>query len=542
VIKDGKDTFLVSFCVFKIEKRPAFLLSGSELDIIHHYAVIIEHKDFLAIIKSGAHDFYKVIASNLKLVDIQVLQNAFVQTNSMIEKAVTQSINPREGVVKKTTYEDKDLSKSMTTYGASEKVVKNFRLKNDKRRVTGIANKSRLNLLGEKGSIEAICNLVSFVFERFNDYKPSENFFSNFATLLNLDDYAGKVTPKDLLLLTTDIIGEAEEEDTLPKLYYSYNGEKRYAKKNLLEILENYADMIEITEEIEKKERKYYLKKSLDKTLQLVIRDSRFKFASGKFKNLFLEFEKDNVIKLQDYINNRQCFILTFDQSDIRYTDGQLCLDSKLLGKISSFLQIFKTNKELASIKSEKGSTKSSSTKFDDSSLFGFTEKIYANKVNHFILDDMGFESADYIGVDTNKKIQLFHCKSSIKGLSASAFQDVVGQALKNLSFFFHTTEVDKKSALWLRNYKKTKIPRLRHGNKKTFISELKTTLAAANFDREVYLVVNYISYKQLKEELEKLRDKKKANRQTNQILWLLSSLQVSCAEKNVKVFIVCKE
>lgn len=154
----------------------------------------------------------------------------------------------------------------------------------------------------------------------------------------------------------------------------------------------------------------------------------------------------------------------------------------------------------------------------------------------------MGYESADYIGVKKEKKIQLFHCKFSKKVFSATSFQEIVGQALKNLSFFYQTSEIDKKAILWNSKYGKTKILRVRKGKSTEFIGNLKGTILSANCDREIYLVINFISFKTLKTELEKLKNNKNPKRQTNQILWLISSLKNNCDERGIKIFIICKE
>jgi len=536
--------FRVSCNVFKTERKPPFLFSGEERDIIYCYALLIETDDILIISKSGGQDFYKMIERSVKHIEATILQNAFIEETSQIEKIATQSIDTRKNLLKNVTYQDTNLQVSLPTFSLSQKVVKNIRHKTGDKRYSTITNKSKFNVLGQKGFLTDFCQTSLEAFSRFDSYKEKENFLSNFATLLPFSEHSSKLTPKEFLFITTDLIQLIEEnENQLPKLYYQKpNGRKLYLRGTFLNIVDRYAELINIEIKKDQGTKISYLQNQFDKTLQLVVTDSKFKLKSKKFKNVFLEFEEHNSINLQQYINENQCYNLTFDKSDIRYSAGLLCQDSKLLGNISSFLQIFIPNKVLEKITSEKGTINKTSKNFSTTSLFHYTESNYSSDVDDLILDDLGYESSDYIGVKSKKKIQLFHCKYSKRIFSASAFQEVVGQALKNLNFFYQTSEIDKKAKLWTEKYADTKISRIRKGDRRKYIDNLKETILSANCDREVYLIINFISLKTLTEELNKLKNNKSSNRQTNQILWLLSSLKHSCDDRGIKIYITCKE
>lgn len=540
----GSNTFKISYCIFKIERKPPFLISGDERDLIHNFVVLIEVDDFLVINKSGGQDFFKLIEKYLKAIDTSILQNAFVKEDSHFEKIAAQSIDTRKNLLKKVTYEDPDLQISLPVFGASQKVVKNVRHKTDGKRYTTNPNKSKLNILGQKGFLADFCQTAYEAFDRFKNYKPKENFLSNFATLLNLPDYSNKIFPREILLLTSDIIQLIEEnENQTPKFFYQkVNHRKIYFTKPFIDILDEHAELKEISEKKENGVKIFYIRNEFDKSLQIIQSETKFKLKSKKFKNLYFEFDEHTIINIQQYINETQNFILTFDKSDIRYSGGQLCQDSKLLGNIENFLQIFIPDKNIESITSEKGKFNSKSTSFEKNSLFHYTEQNYSAGIDDLILDDLGYESSDYIGTKKGNKIQLFHCKFSKNFFSASAFQEVIGQALKNLSFFYQTSGIDKKASMWGDKYGKTKIDRVRKGDKNEYLNNLKATVVAANYDREVYLIINFISLKTLTDELNKLKNNKAPKRQTNQILWLISSLKNSCHERGIKIFITCKD
>jgi len=264
--------FKVSYCVFKIERKPSFLLSGDERDVIHNFVVLIEIDDFLVINKSGGQDFSKLIEKSVKSIDASILQNAFVKDTSHFEKIAAQSINTNKNLLKKITYEDPNLQVSLPTFGASQKIVKNVRHKTDGKRYTTNLNKSRLNILGEKGVLSDFCKTAFEAFERFKNYKQKENFLSNFATLLSFSDYSQKIIPKEILLLTSDLIQLIEEnKNQSPKFFYQKpNNRKLYFKKKFLEILDENAELKIINEKKENRVKIFYIENKFDKSLQLI--------------------------------------------------------------------------------------------------------------------------------------------------------------------------------------------------------------------------------------------------------------------------------
>jgi len=81
------------------------------------------------------------------------------------------------------------------------------------------------------------------------------------------------------------------------------------------------------------------------------------------------------------------------------------------------------------------------------------------------ICDDLGSECADFIYASFGQKaIALVHAKAgSGKGVSASAFHDVVAQAMKNLVYLTRAKEIPDGANSWTRKtyWNKTEISRL---------------------------------------------------------------------------------
>ncbi|WP_431785566.1 hypothetical protein [Paenibacillus lactis] len=221
--------------------------------------------------------------------------------------------------------------------------------------------------------------------------------------------------------------------------------------------------------------------------------------------------------------------------------------DSKLISNIPFFLKIFKPYNRLKNIYSEKGESPFRTKEFSNDSLFYFIEKNLTTHHDYVVCDDLGNEWADYISIKSHEQITFFHAKHGKKGISASKFHEVVSQAQKNLGNIFATeNELNRKKAKWdeiynLNTYPYSQIKRLRRGaNTRRALEMYKKTLFAPNSRKEVYLVVDFISLDELKSELLKLQQNQRAENETIQILWLISSFVLACKEVNVDAYITC--
>src|SRR5690606_20093735 len=94
--------------------------------------------------------------------------------------------------------------------------------------------------------------------------------------------------------------------------------------------------------------------------------------------------------------------------------------------------KVFTPYQELEAVTSEKGNFTANSTAFEENSLFGFVESSFLANSEYFICDDLGKEWADHIELK-DESITFYHSKYKDSSFSATAFQDIIGQAQKNL-------------------------------------------------------------------------------------------------------------
>jgi hypothetical protein len=171
------------------------------------------------------------------------------------------------------------------------------------------------------------------------------------------------------------------------------------------------------------------------------------------------------------------------------------------------------------------------------------------NDFDYFLCDDLIKEWADHIGVSENR-IAFFHSKFNTSYASASAFQDIVGQAQKNLGNLTpQDFQLESKRNIWNANYNSkegvnTAISRVRKGASVTdIIEQIKQTTKNPYLSKEVYLVLNFISKSDLESFLDDLVNGVAFNERNEviQILWFISSLINSCQELNTEVTIYCR-
>ena len=193
-------------------------------------------------------------------------------------------------------------------------------------------------------------------------------------------------------------------------------------------------------------------------------------------------------------------------------------------------------------------------------SVFGVLKKKIIDdfpEINFLICDDMGTEIADFIGIDSNNnKIIYIHCKHSAKKLSASTFQDVCGQAVKNIKYIMSTSQdgnryFANREEKWRVNWPKYsknkgneedggKINRyvISNGKDRDYIfGKYKEMISSHLTEYEVWLVHSGLSLSELKSELVKDTGQKE---QTPQLIWLLQSTQDALAEARAQLKIFC--
>ncbi|MDY0088730.1 MAG: hypothetical protein RBR78_00020 [Flavobacteriaceae bacterium] len=536
-----------SVCVFKFNSYPSFISEPIDgwIETKLAYLVIVEFEGYLVVTKknvSGMNDFFK----ELDPIDYDILSTIFIDDGTQFEKFGLKNMNISDKAIRSKTMESVDLKENFSTVGAGSYVVDNLRVNNGDEKVALSLNTSRVNKFGSKNSLHTFFQWASNVVEKVENYTEQETFLTVFAQPISFERNRHDLIPIAALFLFTKLYEDFENGRITSCMYITEDGQREV---NIFFYLKSFQSLLQIRrEENDNGDNHYFADTTLTNDLEFRINSKSITVFSRKLHKVKLVMDSGQVRSITEYINTSNQFIVNFDHLDLIYTNRKLFRDSKLLGNIEYFLNAFKPYPELETIISEKGTFLTTSTEFEDTSVFGFVENTFKGNFDYFICDDLGKEWADHIGVNTDT-ITFYHSKYKDTNYSASAFQDIVGQGLKNLSNLSPAGyQIDSKIGFWESNYRnngiQTDIIRLRRGNSVSDASiQFKNTIKNPNFTREIYLVVNFISKAGLQQKLEDLRDgiAFAERNEVIQILWFLSSFLSVCSEQGVRGYICCK-
>ncbi len=166
---------------------------------------------------------------------------------------------------------------------------------------------------------------------------------------------------------------------------------------------------------------------------------------------------------LLTHLNQTQSFRVVPKTPRYIYAHGHWFLPNLNVARTSErLLKLFRPVGILSSISTEKGRECGSRVGgWEERSLFGLIDRLGAHSeiaadmagVDILVCDDMGKEAADFIAADTRKRHVIFiHAKAFAvpRKRSASSFQEVCGQAVKNLELLHpYTGMVPPNIDIW---------------------------------------------------------------------------------------------
>lgn len=537
-----------SICVFKYTTKPTFIeeeLTNWEEEKIA-YLLIVEIEDYIVISKkniSKLQDFLK----QFKPLDYSVLSTLFVTDDTSFEKFSLKNLNVSDKAVREKTIEAIDLKENFSALGASNYLLNSLRLKNNDEKTSLMLNSSRINKFGKKNSIENFCFWSKNLVHQIKSHINISTFLSIFAEPQDYETLKDGLVPISILFNFSNIYTDFEQGliNRVIVRYTFEDGEIHDKEINLIDFLSKFERLCKVDTVAGVNS----IKNTTSTDLEIKLNDKSITIRSQKLKNVKLIQDNGNEISITDYINGKNSFIINFDNINLAYSNRKLFKDSRLIGSIPNFLKIFKPHNDLNNITSEKGAFLTTSTSFENNSLFGFVENNFQNDFDYFICDDLSKEWADHIGISENK-ISFFHSKHKISNASASAFQDIVGQAQKNLGNLTpQDFQLESKRNIWNSTYNSsdginTLIVRSRKGqNSNQIIDQFKETIKNPYLRKEVILIIDFISKANLETYLDDLINGVyfAERNETIQILWFISSLISSCQELNTEVTIYCK-
>ena len=519
---------LLSGLVLQFKNEPTFLKRGTVNEERVGYILLVEHriKDKTILSVSTQHlSFDDQKLSYCKRLDFKSLRNLYSDSDPQYQFINVANMTISDYALRSASYDAVDLKTALPFSGLNRFIAKSVRQRVGQRSVEYTCATSRIRMSGSRVEIvEYLRWSLETCLELLKPQRPSD-FIKSFASAIKLSSKPSKLKPDSLLIDRWAIEGFIEDGI--------------YKKPSLLE-----SDKLS---DIETQELLLLISKplELEVTSQGIINIKSSQHLSGKieqlktkykvkFNNLadyFIKSEIDMSKSLENLIDDEQLFLITFDSGKYAYRAGCLFEDHNLKSSVNLVCSALIEKQSLKQAHVEKFSAKSpgkSVDKFQFDSLFNALEKDFCQKDSLLICDDYGTEWADYFEFRVSKnekRLIAYHCKM-LGGEGASPWQEITGQAAKNLGSIHGDANVFKGRAtrtngVWCQS----KIKRIRS---KHTIKQMKTFLDSfftGPVEREVCLLVGgKCRHVNVTTELNKLAADQSVKAETTQLNWILGS------------------
>lgn len=529
-----------SFVAYKVEVEPSFIENSTIKEQKYAYLLLIECGDTLAILKKYVDSPEKYFEKFINDFDYDKFCHFHGNKNPEYERVTMKNMSISNAVIRSRSLEAKSLNGILSSNSSSRSIPSNFRLKIGQDVYTLTPNTSRVSHRDKKSGFDKLADWIIEIKEEIKvTTNSSSEFLNNFASPICLEDII-KAGNKVVAILFD--LSEIEEMVSKGHATLERSGGGLLNKVKLDRLFNQFKMPIEVDGNIIKL-RGVPLAGKITFTKTLIT-------VSNKILNSITV--KENGISpytLGSYLNKNKPFSAVFDCPNYSYYSRSCFEDKGLLNNIPSILNIFDDTYNFDQVISEKEKPHTPNiTRFPSTSLFRAVEDLYCQPHDIVICDDMNDEWADHIAIDHSSNlpsISFIHSKFAKKDTyGASAFHDVVAQALKNIG----RTQADKSlfkkkyDSEWHKNYESTNIARVTGAQSWNDIEQsLDIVFQNPNSIKKIILATPFLKKSKLAIELNKVANGQKCKPHYVQLIWLINTFISSCKEFGVQAHILCK-
>lgn len=533
-----KYTTYPSFLDFEKEKFPKKLAENRLA-----YLLIVEIKDYVIIVKKNISHISSFINS-LTPIPTDTLAGVLVDDDTVFQQMKLSNMNMNENAMRNKSYEANSLENTMPMFGSNHTVVNTARFSNADGLCSVNINTSRLAKFGAKKNFMELLEWMNVLITKIDAYTPRESFFSRFSKPQSWKKLKDILEPVSLLidifkihsyiqgLHCTDVFWEEEKD--------------KYVVKT--DIFEQYIKTGVKCLSLDVKEKDIYKRKG-KRNIGVKKMKSGLKLVpcGNLFESLYYLEDSGKYTKIIDLINSLECFSVGFLDYSYIYMNKGLYMNVGIQKDFEAILSILYPVDEIATVTSEKGDGyDETSTDFKACSMFSVVENNIFNDADFLFCDDLGNEWADHIAIKGNTMSYIHSkCNDGSSTLSASKFQEVIGQAIKNIGNMNPDDKaIEKKIEGMVGKWNRTHINKCRIGEPADYERLYKKLRYNPNKVQEICLAVNYLSKSSLSVAFDKIK-KGQSFKQKNsvvQLAWLLSGFISTCKEADINCRIFCKK
>lgn len=506
------------------------------------YLLIVEMKEYVIIVKKNISRLSS-FTNQLQVIDGKTLGGVLVNSDTAYQQLKLSSMNMNEDAMRNKSYEANDLKNSMPMFGANQNIVNTARFVTDDELCTLNISTSRISKFGNKKNIIDLLVWMDDFVENLDNYTPSSNFLGRFALPALWKDVHDKLTPVSLLINLFELMNYIQSLDD--KDIYRSNKNNKY--HNATDLFKHFVKSgVKCQELADSSTTSSFQCKGNMEGIGIKIGKLGIRITASKTWETFVcKANNGDYIKLVDVVNKSACFSVGFNDYSYIYNAHRVYQNAKIDQDLDSILSTFETYSRMNTVVSEKGRNDDKGrTEFTNDCVFDVVEKDIFPNADYLICDDMGNEWADHIAIQGNT-ISFIHSKCyNTTALSASKFQEVIGQAVKNIGNLNPDDDALDRKKISLDGYMKdTLIKKCRKGMAQEFVDNFKALRINPNLTKEVCIAIDFISKSQLTEVFSKLKNRENFKQKNSvvQMVWLLNGFINTCKEADLHCRIFCK-
>ena len=531
--------YWASFLCFPVEKTPNFLPLTDLREKSYSFLLFIELEKaqqwYLGVFKTGIGSLDEDLKDICTSIPRRALIRAF-GNKATYEKLSSRRMTVSAAELRATSYEAENLETAMPSLGVTRSIPRQLRLHHATHGNVSITpSTSRVHKAGGRSGVDGLAALVAEV--ALETQRSSTNkFLDAFPIAVPFGDKPKGLKPMGVLFDWWRLI--ADEKHMLKREDPNNGAIVAFEAEELQALLGGVLTV--------RKDGAEWSLRDHAGTLVGRIRENTRGYSVYELAENSIHVEAVETAetqKLTAWVRENHAFHIALSSPDYFYTGDHLFKRPGFDQEVQFVEDILTALPQLATVDSEKGNpipATPAETQFPANSIFRVAEDVHFQQRDYLWCTDLGDEWADYIAL-VGSRLILAHCKHGAQSLGATPYQEVVGQALKNLSRVQPTLDsysAKIKAAQNKHTWGQTGIVRLRDPGKNwnDFETAAIEFLRNPAMIREVHLVISMLSVAKFKAEA--LKPKKAP--EFIQLVWLLSSFMNSTREMGGRPLVVC--
>lgn len=545
---------------FSHERDVSFLApEANVVERVYGYVLIIEHGPYIAVFKTGLELPSAFKIAHLGKVANERIESAIARHDAVFEKLRLRNMSISPHALRSKSLEARDLENAVATSSASRFIPQAYSVRREDGVYSATPTTGRISLRANRAGIEATVAWATQISELLQaDNGAVAGFIRNFARPIELTALPADVRPT---FVGIDTMGLADllfsAEDGVRLIRVGANGAEELNQPQAEVVLTALEPAFPVMSRrdahvVRAEDGANPIAKLRIGATRIGLKDLDLPQIAGILVEKRSEplGEDANAVSLARYLDREDLFTVLFSDLALAYINGALFRDEALAGGGAALLANLRVDPSLAHTTSEKGDFAVGQIAFADGSVFRSVVDTIADGDDVLLCDDLGDEWADFIGVNTQSSptmISFYHAKHGNQSLSASAFHDSVGQAIKNLGRMGLPADMlPNKLAGWDDRYRnngvQTDIPRMiRGGTPQQIAEKLETVRAAPDAFLRVFIVTSSLSRAQVEGVFAEIVEGTAPTPHFVQLYWLLMSYFSACVEMGVRGYVVCR-